>query len=114
MISHLKRQFHGTRGLVAQIVKNTMRTRNLGSFIKENTIEPPIISTFVNKSIIGKRDKGLLKVENYSFVFPLKKNPALSRHLVRSLNLEDQEVYQAQRMLKDDVMFHSVAYKWKG
>ena len=114
MISHLKRQFHGTRGLVAQIVRNTMMTQNSGSFIKENTIEPLIISTFVNENIIGKRDKGLLKVENYSFIFPLKKNPDLSRHLVRCLNLEDQEVYQAQRMLKDDEIFHSVAYKRRG
>ena len=81
MISHLKRQFHGTRGIIAQIVRNMLMAQNSGSFIKDNTREPSIISTFVDERIIGKRDKGLLKVENYSFIPPLKKNPDLPRHL---------------------------------
>lgn len=115
MISHLKRQFHGTRGIVAQIVRNLLIAQNSGSFIKENTREPQEISTFVDESIMGKRDKSLHKVEeNCFFILPFKKNPDLPRSIVTGLNLEDQDVHQAERMLKNDQIFHSVAYKRKG
>ena len=33
---------------------------------------------------------------------------------MQCLNLEDQQVYQANRMLKDDQVYHSLAYKRKG
>ena len=35
MISHLKHQFHDTRGIVAQIVRNLLFAQNSGSFIKK-------------------------------------------------------------------------------
>lgn len=35
MISHLKHQFHGTRGIVRQIVRNLLLAQNSGFFYKE-------------------------------------------------------------------------------
>ena len=34
--------------------------------------------------------------------------------VVHCLDLEGQQVQQAERMLKDDQIFHSLAYKWRG
>lgn len=42
MISFLKRQFHGTRGIIHQIIENTTTVQNIQYFVnKEITGEPP-------------------------------------------------------------------------
>lgn len=115
MISHLKRQFHGTRGIVAQIVRNLLFAQNSGSFIKKETKEPNKVKSFIEDNIMEKKDKGLHKVgETCSFIRPFKNNPNLPDEVVHCLALEGQQVHQAERMLKDDQVFHSLAYKRRG
>jgi len=48
MISHLKWQFHGTRGIVAQIVRNLLFAKNFGSFFKE-TQEPQEVKKLLSR-----------------------------------------------------------------
>ena len=116
MISHLKGQFHGTRGIVVQIIKNLLLAQNSGSLIKKETQEPEEVKAFIEENIMSKKDKTLHKAgENYFFfILPFKKNPDIPDRVVQCLNLEDPHVYQADRMLKDDQIFHSSAYKRKG
>ena len=115
MISHFKRQFHGTRGIVGQIVKNLLLSQNSNSLIKNATQEPKEIKAFIEDDIVEKKDKTLHKAgENYFFILPFEKSPDIPNRVVQCLNLEDQQVYQANRMLKDDQVYHSLAYKRKG
>ena len=103
MISHLKRQFHSTRGIVAQIVGNLLFARNSDSFIKKETKGPNKVKSFFDDNIMEKKDKGLHKVgETCSFIHPFKNNPNLPDEVVPCLALEGEQVHQAERMLKDD------------
>ena len=103
MISHLKRQFHSTRGIVAQIVGNLLFARNSDSFIKKETKGPNKVKSFFDDNIMEKKDKGLHKVgETCSFIHPLKNNPNLPNEVVHCLAMEGEQVHQAERMLKDD------------
>ena len=88
MISHLKWQFHGTRGIVAQIVRNLLFAQNPGSFIKEETQEPQEVKTFIEENTMGKKDKHLRKLgATCSFIPPLKSNPKLPDGVVHCLDL---------------------------
>ena len=115
MISHLKRQFHGTRGIVAQIVRNLLLAQNSGAFIKEKTQEPQEVKMFIEENIMGKKDKDLHALGASCFLLPpLKCNPELPVGVMHCLDLEGQQVHQAERMLKDGQIFHSLAYKRRG
>lgn len=95
IISHLKRQFHGTRGIVGQIVRNLLLAQNSGSLIKKETKEPEEIKSFIEENIMSKKEKSLHNVGEYSFILPLQNNPELPDRVTESLNLNDQTVHQA-------------------
>ena len=62
-----------------------------------------------------KKDRGLHKVgETCSFICSFKNNPNLPDEVVHCLALKGQQVHQAERMLKDDQVFHRLAYKRRG
>lgn len=76
MISHFKRQFHGTRGIVGQIVKNLLLSQNSNSLIKNETQEPKEIKAFIEENIVEKKDKTLHKAgENYFFYLAFREEP---------------------------------------
>ena len=76
MISHLKRQFHGTRGIVAQIVRNLLFAQNSGSFINKETKEPREVKSFIEDNLMDKKEKSLHKVgDACHFILPFKSNP---------------------------------------
>lgn len=118
MISHLKRQFHGTRGITAQIIRNLLTAQNSGWLIKRATREPEEIRTLIDKDLVMKKEKNLHQVEENCFFFlPLVKTSALPQHIAQQLpvNLQgSQEVHHAARIMKDDQVFHSLAYTRKG
>ena len=68
MISHLKRQFHGTRGIVAQIVRNLLLAQNSGSFIKEKTQEPQEVKMFIEENIVRKKRQGASHTRSMPFL----------------------------------------------
>ena len=111
MISHLKWEFHGTRRIVAQIVRNLLLAQNSGSFIKEKTQEPQEVKMFIEENIMGKKDKELHTLGACCFLLPpLTSNPELPEGVMHCLDLEGQQVHQAERMLKDGQISHSLAY----
>ena len=115
MISHLKRQFHGTRGIVAQIVRNLLLAQNCGSFIKEKTREPQAVKLLIEENIMAKKDKELHTLgASYFLLPPLTSNPELPMGVMHCLDLKGQQVHQAERMLKDGQIFHTLAYKRRG
>lgn len=107
-------QFHGTRGIVGQIVRNLLLAQTSGSFIKKETEEPEEIKSFIEGNIMCKKEKGVQNVGKYSFILPFKNNPELPDRIIDSLDLDEQPVHQAFRMVKDNQIFHSTAYKRKG
>ena len=110
MISHLKWQFHGTRGTVAQI-SFLLKTLVLSS----KTQEPQEVKMFIEENNMGKKDKDLHTLGASCFLFPpLRCNPELPVGVMHCLDLEGQQVHQAERMLKDGQIFHSLAYKRRG
>lgn len=70
MISQLKHQFHGNRGIVGQIVRNLLLAQNSGSFIKKETEEPEQIKSFIEGYIMCKKENGVHNVGEYSFILP--------------------------------------------
>ena len=115
MISHLKQQIHGTRGIVAQIVRKLLLAQNSGSFIKEKTQEPQEVKIFIEENIMGKKDKEIHTLGASCFLLsPLMSNTELPEGVMHCLDLEGQQVHQAERMLKDGQVFHSLAYKRRG
>ena len=100
---------------MAQIVRNLLSAQNSGSFVKEETQEPEEVKTFIEENIMGKKGKHLHTLgATCSFIPPLKSNPKLPDGVVYCLDLEGQQVHQAERMLKDGQIFHSLAYKRRG
>lgn len=115
MISHLKRQFHGTRGIIAQIVRNLLFAQNSGSLIKRETKEQQEVKSFIEDHVITKKNKSLHQVEgNCHFVLPFTSHPELPESVIQQLDLDGQEVHQANRMMIDNQMFHSLSYSRKG
>ena len=117
MISHVKRQFHGTRGIVGQIVRNLLLAQNSGSLVKKETKEPQEVRSFIEETITAKKDKNLHEIgENCFLVLPFTNNPQLPNSLVQYLNLREgsHQVHQTNRMYKDDQVFHSLAYRRRG
>ena len=45
MISHLKRQFHGTSGIIDQLAQNS------GTLLKQETGEPQEVRSFINEGV---------------------------------------------------------------
>ncbi|KAL9976993.1 hypothetical protein ACROYT_G014348 [Oculina patagonica] len=65
MISHLKRQFHGTRAIIAQIVRNLLFAQNSGSLIERETKEQQEVKSFIEEHVITKKNKSLHQVEGH-------------------------------------------------
>ena len=82
-------QFHGTRGIVAQIVRNLLFAQNFGSFIKE-TQEPQEVKMFIEENIMGKKEKAVHTLGSSEI-----KN--LSIEVVLCLGLKGQQVHRAER-----------------
>lgn len=115
MISHLKRQFHGTRGIIGQIVRNLLFAQNSGSLIKRETMEPPEVRSFITEQVAAKKNKNRHQVaDNCYFMLPFTKDPEVPEAMVQQLDLQGQEVHQANRMVIDTEMYHSLAYSRKG
>lgn len=114
MISHLKHQFHGTRGIVRQIVRNLLLAQNSGSFIKKEIEEPEQVKSFIEGYIMCKKENGVHNVGEYSLILPFKNNPELADRIIDSLDLDEQPVHQVFRTVKDNQIFHSMAYRSKG
>lgn len=116
MISHLKRQFHGTRAIVDQIIRNLLLAQNSGSLISKETKEPQEVRSFIEDNIMVKKDKSLHQVgENCFFILPFSSSLELPNCVLQCLSLQgDQQVHQAARMFKDNQVFHSLAYKRRG
>lgn len=117
MINHLKRQFHGTRGIVGQIVRNLLLAQNSGSLVKKETKEPQEVRPFIEETITAKKDKNLHEIgENCLLVLPFTNNPQFPNSLVQHLNLHEgsHQVHKANRMYKDDQFFHSLACRRRG
>ena len=115
MISHLKRQFHGTRGIIAQIIRNLLFAQNSGSLIKRETMEPEEVKSFMEDRITTKKDKNRHHVEGHCyFMLPFTSNPELPETVIQQLDLQGQEVHLANRMVIDSQMYHSLAYSRKG
>ena len=96
-------QFHGTRGIVAQIVRNLLFAQNFGSFIKE-TQEPQEVKMFIEENIMGKKEKAVHTLGSSEI-----KN--LSIEVVLCLGLKGQQVHRSERMVKDSQIFHSLVYE---
>lgn len=109
MISHLKHQFHGTRGIVGQIVRNLLLAQNSGSFIKKETEQPEQIKSFIEGNIMCKKKNGVHNVGEYAFILPFKNNPELPDRIIDNLDLDEQPVHQVFRTVKDNQIFHSMA-----
>ena len=100
---------------MAQIVRNLLLAQNSGSFIKEKTREPQAVKMFIEENIMAKKDKELHTLGAACFLLPpLTSNPELPEGVMHCLDLEGQQVHQAERMLKDGQIFHSLAYKRRG
>ena len=54
-----------------------------------------------------------IMLEN-TLILPLKNNPELPDSIIDSLDLDEQHVHQAFRIVKENHIFHSTAYKRKG
>lgn len=115
MISHLKRQFHGTRGIIAQIVRNLLFAQNSGSLIKRETMKHQEVKSFIEEHVVTKKNKSCHQVEGHCyFMLPFTKNPELPETVIQQLDLQGQEVHQANRIIIDNQMYHSLAYSRKG
>ena len=102
MISHLKRQFHGSRGIIAQIVRNLVFAQNSGSRIKRETMEPEEVKSFMEDNITTKKDKNRHHVEGHCyFMLPFTSNPELPVTVIQQLGLQGQEVHLANRVVID-------------
>ena len=77
MISFLKRQFHGTRGIIHQIVENTTTVQNIQYFVnKEITGEPPRAVQLAMQLIAPKKLENVIEVSQHvKFFLPLKSQP---------------------------------------
>ena len=110
MISHLKHQFHGARGIVRQIVRNLLLAQNSGSFIKKETEQPEQIKSFIEGYIMCKKENGVHNVGEYSFILPFKNNPELPDRIIDSLDLDEQPVHQAPVVQTMDSAVHRINY----
>ena len=64
---------------------------------------------------MAKKDKELHTLEASCFLLPpLASNPEFPDGVMHCLDLEGQQVHQAERMLKDGQIFHTLAYKRRG
>ena len=61
-----------------------------------------------------KKEKGVHNVGEYSFILSFKNNPELADRIIDSLDLDEQPVHQVFRTVKDNQIFHSMAYRRKG
>lgn len=60
MMSHLKWQFHGIRGIIDQIERNLRFAQNSGTLIKRESREPQEVRSFINERSISSGGKLLL------------------------------------------------------
>ena len=69
----------------------------------------------ITEQVARKKSKNRHQVADHCFfMLPFTKNPEVPEAMVQQLDLQGQEVHQANRMIIDTEMYHSLAYSRKG
>lgn len=116
MISVLKRKFHGTRGIIPQMLRNLAMSQGYQSAVLNNVHDPPQAHSFC-REVFQLDDKKVEVSPNTCFYKPLKKEVP---DTIKGLNLEalgmnpdHEEIEFSSRMEKDREVFHSEDYSYR-
>ena len=116
MIALLKRKFHGTRGIVSQILKNMGRAQNAKNEIRKCVNQPDKAKSFCDQ-IFSKSTNKERVTENIFFYKPLKSEIPSSLQDVDlnqfGLDATMDNLTFAYRMEKKGESFHSDSYPYK-
>lgn len=112
MLAHLKRMFHGTRGIPEQICKRLAIAQHSKSYVKQNTCTNPAASEFVEKLL---EPSNLVEINDGIKLFPpLMQQPPELNGPIEGYFHDERPVIAAQRMAKGGHVYHSLCYRKKG
>ena len=114
-ISQLKKHFHGTRGVIKQMVDFVAVSRNSERFLRQKSKEDPAIADLVS-DFLGDT-KNLIKVGDNMFLYSPLTERGLQQYqeLIRGEFGEDSaNISISFRLKKGQVVYHSELYSRKG
>ena len=115
MIALLKKKFHGTRGIISQMIRNMATSQTYQSEILRNVTDPPQAKNFC-KNVLQLNEKNVMMSETIYFYKPLQKTVPLVQNLDSdTLNLicDNEEVLFSSRITKEGEVFHSESYSYR-
>ena len=114
MLAHLKRLFHGSRGIPDQICRKLGTTQHASQQIRMDVQDSSTAMEFTTKLMAAPKFSTVLNLENgVCFVPPFKQEIPYIAFPIEGFFPDTQELTTCQRMVKDGQVFHGLNYVYK-
>ena len=114
MLAHLKRLFHGTRGIPDQIIKKLALAQHAKGHIVKNVQKNNAVKEFAETLLNPSNSKNAIRInDGMKFILPLQQKIPPIQHPIQNFPVDVEGITVAQRMIKDDQVYHSCSYSRK-
>lgn len=114
MLAHLKRKFHGTRGIPDQIIKKLALAQHSTGHILKNIHNNNNVKELAEKLLKPEDSKSVVELnDGIKFIPPLQQQVPEVQHPIQNFPVHTQGVAVSQRMIKDGQVYHSSHYSRK-
>ena len=111
MLAHLKRLYHGTRGIPDQIIRQLAIAQHATEHIVKNVQSNVSAKKFTAKLIQPVNSKTEVKLDNgIKFLPPFVQEAPELQYPIQNFPIDTTRVSIAQRMIKDGQVYHSFNY----
>ena len=114
MLAHLKRLFHGTRGISDQICRKLGFTQHSNQHIQRHVEGNPAAKEFTDKLMASKSSKGVELDGGIQFLSPLRQQIPTVNYPVEDFFEDSGRLMTAQRMVKEGQVYHGLNYVRRG
>ena len=114
MLAHLKRMFHGSRGIPDQICRRLGAAQHASQHIREDVQGNSIAVEFTSSLLTASKFSKILSLDSgVSFLPPFKQEIPSTAFPIADYFPDTQELTTCQRMVKDGQVYHGLNYVYK-
>ena len=114
MLAHLKRLFHGTRGIPDQIIRKLSVAQHASGHIFKNVQKSPTVKEMAENLIKPATSKSEIELNGgIKFIAPFQQHVPEVQQPIQDFPVDMEGIVVAQRMKKDGQVYHSSKYTRK-
>jgi hypothetical protein len=114
MLAHLKRLFHGMRGIPDQIIKKLAIAQHANGHILKKVQKNEAVKELAETFLKPSGSQNVVEMNNgIKFIPPLQQKVPEVQHPIQNFPVDADGIAVAQRMIKDGQVYHSSHYSRK-